>query len=556
MNPRQPHYFRHSKWRSEGNWEPDIRGNRPYVRPGMYNRWDDTYQCQNGGRTARPGCIDNRNHENQRWRGGNRVWNSQPYSPNVHQNSNRYDQRRRDDVRVNRQEPWWDKPRGGRQWPKENPDNRRTGNDRGYQGLRNIERDVTEPRAQAVHSDQNTYWEYPNDNNDPVPDEKIKLTFINPAAPKQKNRKQQEKWVKSHLTRLDPAAIKITIDNSQEEHSTSEEEGESPILTPANSTCEIISNTSRIPFSQTLGKDPLPSTSTGTTTQGNGKIRSSVKIKATRIMLLGHSFISHLFKHIKSLRRNRNVYQSMKEVLEITNDNIDFTMFAIPSGYIKELKSFERAIANNKPEIILIDMGSNDVCTNESMTSLSLKLHAIMLQWLEKYPHIKLISWARVAYRHKVWRKWTSKSIEQYNIDVDVFNTAMIRLIKKDIRLQHHKHRGLIQLSQVIKHSGDGVHFTSSGGKDKYKKSVTRWCRWSKKLIVKGLTQRKWWKRPRKSRRDRLRAARCRQKNHWAVWGRNDEDVEVPTVKRKRRLPKARRIYKKSKIDAIGNQAN
>ena len=104
------------------------------------------------------------------------------------------------------------------------------------------------------------------------------------------------------------------------------------------------------------------------------------------------------------------------------------------------MKSFERAIANNKPEIILVEMGSNDICTNESMTSLSLKLHAMFIQWFEKYPHIRLISWVRVTYRHKIWRKWTMKSVETYNTDVDVFNSAMIKLIKKDKRLQHHKH--------------------------------------------------------------------------------------------------------------------
>ena len=56
---------------------------------------------------------------------------------------------------------------------------------------------------------------------------------------------------------------------------------------------------------------------------------------------------------------------------------------------------------------------------------------APMKEWLISTP-VQQVQWAKVTYRWKVERRWTTKTVDQYNTGVDVFNKIMTRL----------KHRG------------------------------------------------------------------------------------------------------------------
>ena len=242
------------------------------------------------------------------------------------------------------------------------------------------------------------------------------------------------------------------------------------------------------------------------------RLQSTVKSTRSKIMILGHSFITRLFDQIKSERKHRNAFASMKEVLNLQNANVDLLMFGMKSAYIADLRTFQKAIRINNPETILVEMGGNDLCTLESTESLTTKLIMHFKEWLDNYPAVKHVQWARVTYRHKLEKRWTNKKVIDYNKDVDRFNRSMVEEIKKDPRLGHWKHRGLILRSQIKIMSRDGVHMDTTMGKWKYKKSVTNWCKWARLKVQKGLTGKKWWRKKRKGTKERARLLRQKQR--------------------------------------------
>ena len=116
----------------------------------------------------------------------------------------------------------------------------------------------------------------------------------------------------------------------------------------------------------------------------------------------------------------------MRDTLGLGNKNVSIFMFGLASSYIMDLKRFNRAIRINQPHIILLDIGSNDVCTREQNNSLTNKLILQMKGWMEDYPSVKMVQWVRITYRHKIHRRWSHKSVDDYNEDVDDFNRRMV----------------------------------------------------------------------------------------------------------------------------------
>ena len=160
----------------------------------------------------------------------------------------------------------------------------------------------------------------------------------------------------------------------------------------------------------------------------------------------------------------------------LADKNVSIFMFGLAGSNITNLKRFDKAIRINQPHIILLDMGTNDVCSEESNSSLTNKLLIQIKGWTENYPSVQMVQWVKLTYRHKLDRKWSRKSVKKYNKDVDDFNRMMVDKIRAEKKLGHWKHRGLIEFPQGKRLSGDGLHFDGILGLGKIKRSFQRWC--------------------------------------------------------------------------------
>ena len=133
-----------------------------------------------------------------------------------------------------------------------------------------------------------------------------------------------------------------------------------------------------------------------------------------------------------------------------------------------------------KPDTVILEMGTNDLDCTESAQVIANRLVRECERWLN-LPFIDCLVWCHVIQRNKV----NSKPIgmDRYNRKVSALNKKIAMATAQSRNFHHWSHKGLFLGTK--KDCPDGVHPDSKSGMAKYKYSLERLCKWSKKNMIK-----------------------------------------------------------------------
>lgn len=183
-----------------------------------------------------------------------------------------------------------------------------------------------------------------------------------------------------------------------------------------------------------------------------------------KILLFGHSFISHFKRFVKASRKNFNFslnldpHEVMVQYSSLPGANVQ----TLRDNRLSDVKDFE-------PDIVILQIGTNDLadsqCTHDMLVSAIKDLvdtllytyhvrYVAVLQILHRFP-------ATVPTKHKV-------DIVSFNEKVDLSNDLLSKELLLIDRCRFWRHKGFWgeQQSQTI--APDGVHLSNPFGQKRY----------------------------------------------------------------------------------------
>lgn len=219
-------------------------------------------------------------------------------------------------------------------------------------------------------------------------------------------------------------------------------------------------------------------------------LNNQVKIKPTidilevhkqdyiSLTMIGHSYVSRL-------RSNQIEYmkvsdETMSEAVNLNNTGILPHFYGRGGVMVHDIPLFVKCVRRHFPEVVLLDIGQNDLCWNSCKPEeLAQKLYLEIQLMFESLECLKLVTVCQVL---KKWEKYNmkgDKKIQQLNDDIDVFNYEFFQLSRRDRRVTRWTHKGLTTLTAET--STDGTHPNTIGGYWRYLKSVSVACKISRK---------------------------------------------------------------------------
>ena len=133
-------------------------------------------------------------------------------------------------------------------------------------------------------------------------------------------------------------------------------------------------------------------------------------------------------------------------------------------------------IDNNAPDTAVIEIGSNDLCGPDSVTTIARSITSQSQATLRRSPWLKCMMWCHVTERLEVDSAF--KDLDQYNKDVKLLNTEMTERIKHIPRMSYWCHSELADPTRA--ELGDGVHPCTARGKQIYRRSISSACKAAK----------------------------------------------------------------------------
>ena len=228
-------------------------------------------------------------------------------------------------------------------------------------------------------------------------------------------------------------------------------------------------------------RKPWKGTTNNWTTQTALEIRRKYGLKPlkpgeTKICIIGHSFIAHLYDNLREEQKTPSIQDNIGVLLNISDVKLRPAMYGRRGAKIGHLHRFKKFILREEPAILVVDIGSNDIASsNEDVHSLVLRLVTQMNTWLENFQSVKLIALCNITHKTKI--KWSPKTVESFNKDVDNYNAILAWELRSHKRLIWWRHRGLNH--SKTKETIDGTHFDTRSGRWKYRRSVSKICKWA-----------------------------------------------------------------------------
>lgn len=205
-----------------------------------------------------------------------------------------------------------------------------------------------------------------------------------------------------------------------------------------------------------------------------------------RILVLGHSFVTRLDQEIYEDAVAQEVcYQ---EAMELRGSRIIPSLVGKAGLMINELKKLDDLGTKERPNIIILELGQNDVCWSAKTPRQYAKdLKRQLNRLFRVYNNLELIAIPKVThktikiYESNQW-KYTDKPLVDLNKDIDTFNLEIFRNTRKDRRVIRWHHQGTI--NPDVEYSTDGTHMDSGSGVWKHRRSITQLCRWAKDALI------------------------------------------------------------------------
>lgn len=206
------------------------------------------------------------------------------------------------------------------------------------------------------------------------------------------------------------------------------------------------------------------------------------------VALIGHSFTARLVRDNFKVDCDR--FKNC--VTRIVDANIKCSIAGLSGAKINDLELILDMVKEHY-SIVVIDIGSNDLCDNVPVPSIVADLKRCTANILSTHPEIEMLAICQITYRDEV-PPYCAKTLDVYNQDVDALNHEIIKMTRNKYNMMQWHHKGLINPEDRI--TRDGVHPDTVSGKLKYFVSITDACLFAKKEVNtrRGMTKTQWRK--------------------------------------------------------------
>jgi lysophospholipase L1-like esterase len=213
----------------------------------------------------------------------------------------------------------------------------------------------------------------------------------------------------------------------------------------------------------------------------------SPKIDLTRerstTVIMGHSFIRNLNLELADfMSKNWGLY-SREYLLKCDDIEVKPFLYGIKGATIEHMGQLIEKSRKMKPSVIILDLGSNDLCWNSCLPT---KLASSMVETAQSlfnvYHDLELVALCHITQKLYMWEGKGDKSITSFNQQAVTYNEKITELVRQDVRLMKWTHRGVFNITKEI--TSDGTHLNTPQGSYKYYSSICNLLRCSKKELI------------------------------------------------------------------------
>jgi hypothetical protein len=218
-----------------------------------------------------------------------------------------------------------------------------------------------------------------------------------------------------------------------------------------------------------------------------GYIEHTSDSNYARILLIGHSFITHLQK---SLRMQKRKIDPWGVALNMDTDIFDIYINGKSGAQVDELEldgEFYESIVDIRPTLLIVDLGTVDLFNKKDPHDVADDIFTNTMKFLRLVPELKSIVLCQALYRLSIDNR--VMQLDEFNKRIDSFNDWITIKVQQHQKLHHYKHSGLYE--PTWEEMVDGLHPGDLMDKDfdprspgmwKYQKSI-------RKLIVYSCKQ-------------------------------------------------------------------
>lgn len=214
-----------------------------------------------------------------------------------------------------------------------------------------------------------------------------------------------------------------------------------------------------------------PNIQLGPNAANNNPVNGTVKA-----VIIGHSFVSRLRKRVKERMTPADTWADMFNL-----DGVELQLEGIAGAKIGNMDAMAGYIRQVRPDIVILDLGSNDLCGPNDIAYMAGEMSTNCCSWVDDMnAYVKSLVWCHVTKRLKL--NSPHKTLATYNTEVATFNQMVVNGTALRRELHHWKHSGLTNPTWEMME--DGVHPDTTLGSWRYQKSLSRAIKFAKNNIV------------------------------------------------------------------------
>lgn len=192
-------------------------------------------------------------------------------------------------------------------------------------------------------------------------------------------------------------------------------------------------------------------------------------IRITKIAVVGHSFVAGLRNKLEKEAKLYNPKPSLQQQLSLEEYQIEPVLVSHPSIYNNDLVMFDEELEDKGLDAIVVDCGSNDLCTNRPASKILRDIKYICNHWITELD-VQCVVVCDVLHRREINPKWSDKTVDQYNEDVDTYNQMLKEWIRESsTKIQPWDHKNLKNVGIL---GQDGVHPSTPVSSWRYQRSI------------------------------------------------------------------------------------
>ena len=185
--------------------------------------------------------------------------------------------------------------------------------------------------------------------------------------------------------------------------------------------------------------------------------------KNVRALMFGHSFVARFESYLASLEGD-----TYAQKLRLDQMLGSLTIAGKSGANLKDLQDFF-SVRNNYPsDILIIDIGSNDLTNCSSGFDLATTIVSEVQSFLDRTRYIKFVFMFMIAPRHKNLGIHSVSSFERERV---IFNNFLKTSANNRYNLNY---INSVSIEIFLQLSKDGIHFNTEKGKIKYCTAVRK----------------------------------------------------------------------------------